>query len=560
MKNTVKKHGIILVILLFLTVMLTYPYLARDFLAMEHDTFFHVSRIENLSLSIRNGDFFPAVYPYENNGFGYASPSFYSDFFLIIPALLHIAGLSVVSCYKFTVFVFTYISLAAMYDLAYHMTKGKEISLLAATAYAFSNYHITDIFVRGALGEVMAIAFLPEVILAMYLIILKKEEKQWVRLALSLAAMILSHNITFLLTAIVCVVFFLVYLKEITKETFLALCKGAGMAFALTMFFTLPMIEQLKAQELWVSRSSSNLASYAMDPWQYFANKTVFGLAGNNREHDSTMLENIGYFLTFAPLLVFAVKEKKKGILFLTLTGYAFMALPSSFIPWKYLTVLKFMQFPWRLNTIAMCLLSVPAAYGVSELTKNRTVPLAVILILAAEGIYHLQPALARNFGMPGDMSWQEVLDGAVVDPYYSAFYVRVELAGADYLPVGSPDFRERNTKIKNGAGMDLDIEYTRRGNVLNFTLEETEEEIVLPLTWYKGYQVYRMENGVRMVRTYANEQRLVTFQPTEPGRYMCMYNDTALRRMCKWLSTLAATFLFLLHAGWKPRFLSKPL
>ncbi len=62
---------------------------------LEHDTCFHLSRIEGLAQSFKDGIYMPRIYPYKNNNFGYASPLFYCDFFfLIIPALLYNAGLS----------------------------------------------------------------------------------------------------------------------------------------------------------------------------------------------------------------------------------------------------------------------------------------------------------------------------------------------------------------------------------------------------------------------------------------------------------------------------------
>ena len=54
-----------------LAVLFCLPYLTSDFLALEHDTLFHLSRIEGLSEAIGRGDFLPALYPYKNDGFGY---------------------------------------------------------------------------------------------------------------------------------------------------------------------------------------------------------------------------------------------------------------------------------------------------------------------------------------------------------------------------------------------------------------------------------------------------------------------------------------------------------
>ena len=76
MKTYFKTHWKRLLYALFLTVLFCWPYLFRDFLNIGHDTFFHLSRIQGLAESISRGDWFPAVYPYKNNGFGYASPLF----------------------------------------------------------------------------------------------------------------------------------------------------------------------------------------------------------------------------------------------------------------------------------------------------------------------------------------------------------------------------------------------------------------------------------------------------------------------------------------------------
>ena len=114
-----------------ITCILMFPYF-KGFLPIEHDTFFHVSRIEQLSLSIREGNLFPAIYPYENGGYGYGSPLFYSDVFLILPALLHLMGLSLVRCYQLTVFTARWISALTMFSLALKITKQKETAALAS--------------------------------------------------------------------------------------------------------------------------------------------------------------------------------------------------------------------------------------------------------------------------------------------------------------------------------------------------------------------------------------------------------------------------------------------
>ena len=81
----IRKHPVIFKLLLALVLATTFniPYLTKDFLGIEHDTFFHLSRITGLADSIREGNLFPCIYPNKNNGFGYASPLFYCDFFIL---------------------------------------------------------------------------------------------------------------------------------------------------------------------------------------------------------------------------------------------------------------------------------------------------------------------------------------------------------------------------------------------------------------------------------------------------------------------------------------------
>ncbi|MCR5793956.1 MAG: hypothetical protein K6G61_01240 [Solobacterium sp.] len=522
-----------------LTALMMYPYAVLDFLPVEHDTFFHVSRIEHLSNAVRHLDLLPGIYPRENMNFGYASSLFYSDVLLLIPALLHILGLSVVNAYKLTAAASVFFACLSMLACARRITKDRTASFLAAAAYTFSNYRITDIYVRGAMGEMLSFIFLPVLIAALYRILWEKEDA-WFPLACGLAGLVFCHNLTFLMGALLCALLFFIRIRHVEKPVFLTMCRGVFTAFLVTLFFTFPMIEQLKSQELIVSHYNDRaaLGYYAMDPWQYIANRTVFGLAGRDLGHTKTMLENAGWFLTFVSFLYFFLPKEKKSscITVLAVTGSLCLVLCGSWIPWDSLSFLGVLQFPWRLNTVAVPLLSVSASYAVCAFLKKDIRICAVIALLALESVYHTLPVLSRTFGIPGDMSWDEVRSGAVCDPCYSAYYARIELAGGDYLPVSSPDFRERERKITDAAGNDLHIAFTEDYDTLRFTLTDETGMIVLPRTWYKGYAVCK--NGKR-IDTHPSSVSLVMFESTGAGTYTLEYEGTWLRRICIWISLL---------------------
>ena len=145
---------------------------------LEHDTCFHLSRIEGLAQSFKDGIFMPRIYPYKNNNFGYASPLFYCDFFLIIPALLYNAGLSLARSYQFLLLLCSFFSAWYMGKLTMKLSRQQPAMYLAAFLYVFSLYRFTDIYVRGALGEVLAFVFMPVALIGIYEV-LWGDEKKW---------------------------------------------------------------------------------------------------------------------------------------------------------------------------------------------------------------------------------------------------------------------------------------------------------------------------------------------------------------------------------------------
>ena len=536
-----RKLLIDIAIVLALTILLMFPYLTKSFLAIEHDTFFHVSRIEQYARALQHGQILPAIYPYENGGFGYGSPLFYSDIFLLLPAILHNLGLVLVDSYKLTVFLASFFSGITMYMLASKFTSKSSIRLLAVAAYLFSNYHITDIYVRGALGEVFALVGIPLILSGLYEIF-ETNQKYSFSYLIGLVITVLSHNLSFLLCFILVIIICIIYLSKCSFDRYKLLVSESMLACLLTAFYTFPMIEQLKSQQFYLNyyASSSALENHAMAFWQFFANQTVFGLSGNQYKASNAMVVNIGLFLSIAPIsyLFLAKKEKQPFITSMLVLGWICMLLPAQIFPWKYMSFVRVLQFPWRLNMLALSLLCVPAVIGIENLThKLRYVPICLILLLSLEGIYHLYPATKRTFIMPHNTTWQEVTNGKLIDPYYSAQYMRVELAGGDYLPYYSPDFRSYTRTIQTTSAETVTtgewIDYGR----YRFTITNPQT-VVLPITYYKGYIIHNIDTA-EVLETTLSKNGLVSVTIPSAGTYVCEYQSTNIRIVSIWISIL---------------------
>ena len=483
----------------------------------------------------------PAIYPYENGGFGYGSPLFYSDIFLLIPAILHNLGLVLVDSYKFTVFLASFFSGITMYMLASKFTKKSSLRLLAVAAYLFSNYHITDIYVRGALGEVFAFVGIPLILSGLYEIF-ESNQKYSSSYLIGLVITVLSHNLSFLLCFILIIIVCIIYLPKCSFDRYKLLVSESMLACLFTAFYTFPMIEQLKSQQFYLNyyASSSTLENHAMAFWQFLANQTVFGLSGNQYDASNAMLVNIGLFLSIAPIsyLFLNQKEKHTFLTIMLVSGWICMFLPAQIFPWKYMSFARVLQFPWRLNMLALPLLCIPSVIGIEKLThKLKYLPICLVLLLSLEGIFHLYPATKRTFIMPHNTTWQEVIDGKLIDPYYSAQYMRIELAGGDYLPYNSPDFRSYTKTIQTTSGETITTgEWIDYGSY-RFTITNPQT-VVLPITYYKGY-IVRNIDSTEILESSLSHNGLVSVSIPSAGTYVCLYQNTLIRMVSIWISVL---------------------
>ena len=67
---------------IIISILFCFPLFTNE-LSLEHDTLFHLSRIVHLANAIKNSDVLPKIYFNMNQNFGYATPLFYSEIFMI---------------------------------------------------------------------------------------------------------------------------------------------------------------------------------------------------------------------------------------------------------------------------------------------------------------------------------------------------------------------------------------------------------------------------------------------------------------------------------------------
>lgn len=119
------------------------------------------------------------------------------------------------------------------------LSRQQPAMYLAAFLYVFSLYRFTDIYVRGALGEVLAFVFMPVALIGIYEV-LWGDEKKWSWLMTGYSGLLLSHTLSFYLMVLILIVFILIrwHVLNQQRQRGTAITKAALWAIGLCSFLS----------------------------------------------------------------------------------------------------------------------------------------------------------------------------------------------------------------------------------------------------------------------------------------------------------------------------------
>ena len=113
-----------------------------------------------------------------------------------------------------------------MYSFVSKLTHNKVTGTLSAILYITMPYHLTDMYIRNAIGEFLSYIFIPLVFLWLYKLF-QKEKGNWI-LCVGAIGLLLTHNLMTLMTALIAFIYLCTNLsklkdKDILKKLFINL-------------------------------------------------------------------------------------------------------------------------------------------------------------------------------------------------------------------------------------------------------------------------------------------------------------------------------------------------
>lgn len=481
------------------------------------DTTFHLNRIEALKEAILNKNFYPYVYLNQNFGYGYGTPSFYGQIFLYPFALLRILGLCPARTWRVLIFAIVFFSsLTVSYAYRKIFKDDSTIaSILVSAFYLFNADVLNRLHIRGAIGEGFALIFIPLIVLNIHRFI-KEDADNYVGLGVTFACLLLSHNISFIIMCIVFGIIILFNIKDIIKNKIGTIIKAVLLGGALSLFFILPMIEQLRNGIYFINyQIADNDALIGMKLIDYFS--FLINDHGDNGI-------GLGLVLLLVPLISYRNKENK----YFMITGYVLLLVASCLFPWKYLSALSFIQFTTRLITIALSYLALCSTYGILN-TNNKTKKIinnclcaitACFFLIGCYGIFEEWGAIKNS------TSAEQIISGEKLFSKWDQYSYSVpETSGVEYLPQNNDYDYRTDCQLHYAYDEDMNkypvlavdgFDYSYLINLNN------HKNLTFSRIYYRGYvvDVFENEQYVTTLKTKVDTNRYALVSADIPEEY----------------------------------------
>lgn len=245
-----------------LTVVFTSAPLFIVYLYSGHDILFHLNRIEGIAAAMRYHRLPVRIQSDLLLGYGYNVPLYYCDILLYPSAFLYeYCMLPLRLSYQLYIFAINCLTAYTSWRCCRTLTDDGDMAAFGMFMYTASAYRLTDIYLRSAVGEFTAFAFLPLVLEGMYRIYItdKPKLRDWMPLALGMGFLLQSHVISSLVTVFFILIFMMAAIRKLTLKRFIAMVKAAILAFGLCAWFLVPMLESLIKQRPVVTEISTRI-------------------------------------------------------------------------------------------------------------------------------------------------------------------------------------------------------------------------------------------------------------------------------------------------------------
>lgn len=458
-----------------------------------HDLDFLLYRIEGISEGIRDGQIPVRIHPITLNGYGYAVSQFYPELFLYPFAFMRLLGYSIKSVLGAMIIAVNTATAGVTFYSINKVYRNELVAFIGAFLYTFSGYRLTDVYIRGSVGEYIAIIFLPLIIAGIYEIVVNNGSHG--TLTVGLFGLLNSHLLSCEMVGLFAIIFAIIcYKKVFSKSIFIKFVKSVFISILLSAYFIIPFIYISKSDNFMVYEQNAYETSESM----LSVSKLFLGDYAI-----SVIILLFGFWGFIISLKKYKDnKEKLRFVIICFALGIIAMIMTTSIFPWKsienagglFANIFCMVQFPWRYISIATVLLLFAGCEAIEYCVKN----------ISNANRYNAVLIIAITYAFVSTLLGFVSLRNESTDKYtyydYGGIAAMSGISSGEYVPVGFSEenidrtIEELNQIINNGIDTGLSIEsYAKSGTKSTTVVANTSGEdriLYLPQVFYRGYEV----------------------------------------------------------------------
>ena len=498
-----------------------------------HDYMFHVSRIEIVANALKQGIFPVRMYADTIQFWGSPNGILYPNLFNYIPAILRLTGLPVEICYNIFIALIFYTGLFVSWYGFSLLTKSKHIGFLASILYISSGYFLLDAYIRSAIGELLALAFMPLAIACIVKLVQKEKvsPKLFFISILTFSAIIEAHVLSSVILALFFITFLIIKHKYVSLIIVKRMIKLSIIIGLLNASFLIPFIIFFIKIPLSLSYmddfSRSGLRPYILLRFLVYWNFWLFTglyIFLSTKYHKSSLMRN------------FEIKYYNLYLLYL-LAGFFFLYTSSTLMPWDNIPPIKnffkFIQFSWRFLGYSTLFLCISGGFGLHHFIKlksNRTSVISALfgLLICLTCLTTFKYLTPTPFGnMEPKVYWERQLFFSDIDYLYNDIEIaRIIEHGNHYVS---------NAKITN---------WKKENTTISFSyLAENNSEIILPLINFPGYTAIDQNGNCFLINENDNHMMVITL-PKGNGNIKVFYKGLTIFKVADYISLFSLVAL----------------
>lgn len=514
----INQNLILTAVIIIISAFALWPFFKKGFFE-SHDGEWMVIRFTAFHQTLSSGQFPVRFVERLNNNYGYPVLNFLYPAPFYFSEIFKIFKINFVNSIKLT-FVLTTLASSALMFWALSKKFNQFPSLAGAILYIYSPYRFVDLYVRGSIGENMAFAALPLILGSIFQI--EKGKKIYLPiLSISVALLIMSHNVIAAIYLPIIILFSVLLLKKQILKTLLSIVLGILIA----AFFWIPALYDLqfvRLSQVSVADPIShlvNLGSLLIPKWGYDPNP-------NQPDGFSTQIGIITFLILItSSILLFKKKISNKlatSSLLVSFFAIFLMTKASAFF-WETIPYVNIIQFPWRLLSIIVFTNVLLLAILLNNL-KNKTIISITIIILAITTTFsYTKP---KNFVNRQDSFYSTNEDTTTVVDEYLPLWVKQK-----------PDERANEKFVlEDVTAQNIKIRPTYyEANLIS----DEPKNITINTIYFPGFKT--TINGKNTAINYNNKFGLINFElPKGVSKVIIKYGETPVHLFSEILSLLS--------------------